>query len=63
MKGLWLILSLVFILLFILIIILSQVKQPELLLSFQEQKDSSNSETILEAELLDVVEEFEKEFG
>ncbi|MBJ23729.1 MAG: hypothetical protein CMB64_03580 [Euryarchaeota archaeon] len=50
---------------FVIVTFMSMTRQPELLSSFEESiKQGNNSdEKILDAELLDVVEEFEKEFG
>lgn len=48
------------------LMIMSKTKQPELLNSFENKKQnyvSGNGNEILEAELLDVVEEFEEKFG
>ena len=58
----FIIISLFIIIGFLLVMFMSQIRQPELLPSYQESMHQGNNSSgkVLDAELLDVVEDFEK---
>ncbi|MAT48534.1 MAG: hypothetical protein CMA27_01740 [Euryarchaeota archaeon] len=60
--NIFIIISLIIITGFLLVMFMSQIRQPELLPSFQESipQDNDSDKKVLDAELLDVVEDFEK---